>query len=129
MFMAVRGNVLAPGTIRALWRQTINLIPAQAPYSWTQSAPAPGAPITSPSAVDVTRALRYMTRSIYMGAGIDNSRFGALHTKITPRVNHKPVTLNAGGVRNRPTIRNRLTSFGSRVPPLNGPVAGAVKDA
>jgi hypothetical protein len=34
-------------------------------------------------------------------------------------VKSKPVTIPAGGVRNRPTVRNRITSFGSRVPPLN----------
>lgn len=128
MFHAVRGNILAPGTIRRLWRQTVNVIPAQAPFSWTGSAPAPGNPVPSPAGLDITRAIRYMTRSVYVAGGTDNSRFGALHTAIEPRHNYKPVTINAGGVRNRPTVRNRLTSFGSRVPTLNSRVSAATRD-
>lgn len=128
MILSLRGNILAPGQIRRLWRQTINLIPAQAPYSWTGSAPAPGMPERMPSAVGVTRALRYMARSVYAWEGADNSRFAALHTQIEQRHNYKPVTLNAGGVRNRPTVRNRLTSFGSRVPALNSKVSAAQGD-
>lgn len=81
-----------------------------------------------PGAFHVTRALRYMTRSLYMGGGIDNSRYAALHTQIEQRTNQKPVTLNAGNVRNRPTTRNRLTSFGSRVPSLNSRIAATARD-
>lgn len=128
MVVSVRGSIQAPGQVRALWRQTVNLISAQAPYSWTASGPAPDAPSFNPGVLMLTRALRYMTRSTYMGAGIDNTRFGALHTTIKPRVNSKGVTVGAGAVRNRPTVRNRLTSFGSRVPALNAPVSAAVKD-
>lgn len=128
MLFTLRGNRLAPGQVRRLWRQTVNVIAAQAPYSWTQSAPAPDRHGTTPGPLGVTRALRYMTRSTYAWEGADNSRYAALHTQIEQRTNMKPVTLNAGGVRNRPTIRNRLTSFGSRVPALNSRVSGAVRD-
>lgn len=128
MLMTLRGCILAPGQIRRMWRQTINLIPAQASYSWTRSAPEPGRPITSPEGVGITRALRYMTRSVYVQEGVDNTRFAALHTQIEHRNNYKPVTINAGAVRNRPTVRNRLTSFGSRVPVLNSRVAAAARD-
>lgn len=128
MIVSVRGSILAPGTVRRLWRQTVNYIAAGAPYSWTASAPTPDAPSVNPGVLALTRALRYMTRNTYIGAGVDNSRFGALHTTISPRVNSKPVTVNAGTVRNRPTVRNRLTSFGSRVPPLNARVSAAQKD-
>jgi hypothetical protein len=128
MIVSVRGSILAPGTIRRLWRQTVNQINAQAPYSWTASSPSPGNPRTNPGAYMITRALRYMTQSVYIGAGEDNTRYSALHTKIEQRVNSKPVSLNAGQNRNRPTVRNRLTSFGSRVPPLNPRVSAAEKD-
>lgn len=128
MLLNLRGCRQAPGQIRRMWRQTVNLIPAQAAYSWTNSAPAPGAPFISPGGVGITRALRYMTRSVYAQEGTDNSRFAALHTQIEQRHNYKPVTLNAGGVRNRPTVRNRLTSFGSRVPALNQSVSAAESD-
>lgn len=116
-----RGNVLGPGTIRRMWRQAINLVPAQPDFSWSQNGydrhPAP--------MFEPTRALRYMTRSIYMGSGIDSTRFSGLHTRIYPQVRSKPVTLGAGQVRTRPTVRNRITSFGQRVPAINQPVQGA----
>lgn len=122
MVISLRGCRLAVGQIRRLWRQSVDLIPAQAPYSWTDNANVgvQGAP-----PVGITRALRYMTKSVYMGAGIDHSRFDALHTVVIKRNAYKTVTVNAGQVRNRPTTRNRMTSFGSRVPTLNGPVQAA----
>lgn len=125
MRLSVRGQVLAPGTVRRLWRQTVDMIAGQASYSWTTNSPAPGRPVTHPPAVGVTRALRYMTRNLYVAAGTDNSRYGALHTTVSPRVKSKPITVGAGGSRNRPTVRNRLTSFGSRVTPLNSRVSAA----
>lgn len=125
MFITLRGNVLGVGQIRRMWKQAINLIPAQAPFSWTDSAPAPGRPIASPGPIGITRALRYMTRSVYMGAGTDHSRYDALHTVIVKRNTYKTVTVNAGQKRNQPTVRNRMTSFGSRVPTLNEQVAAA----
>jgi hypothetical protein len=125
MTVAMRGNILAPGTVRRMWRQVADMIPAQEPYSWTHSAPAPGRQFRNPGGLGVTTALRYMTRSIYVAGGTDGTRFSALHTKVEPRVHSKPVSLNAGGVRNRPTVRNRLTSFGSRVTPLNAKVPAA----
>jgi hypothetical protein len=69
-----------------------------------------------------------MARSVYIAGGTDNSRYEALHTMIDQRVNYRPVSINAGGVRNRPTIRNRITSFGSRVTPLNSRVSAATSD-
>jgi len=126
MSMSLRGNLLAPGTVRRMWRQVADMIPAQAAYSWTHNAPAPGRQVvTGPGPFQVTTSLRYMTRSVYVGAGTDATRLSALHTKIIQRVHSKPTSLNAGGVRNRPTVRNRLTSFGSRVTPLNAKVPAA----
>ncbi len=121
-----RGNILGPGQIRRMWRQSVNYIAAQPPFSWSENAPQPGRPLTNGVQVpNVTRAFRYMTRSIYMGSGIDSTRFSGLHTRIYPRVRAKPVTVGAGQVRTRPTVRNRITSFGQRVPTLNQPVQGA----
>lgn len=122
MFLTMRGNVLAPGQIRRLWKQSLAYVAAQAAYSWTHNSPAPGRPVISQDGFFITRAIRYMTRSVYIPAGVDNSRFEGIHTKIASRHNSKPVTLPAGGVKNRPTVRNRLTSFGSRVPTLNNRV-------
>lgn len=125
MTVTLRGCVLGAGQIRRLWRQAIDFIPAQAPFSWTENAPGPGRGVSSPGAFQVTRALRYMTRSLYVGGGVDHSRFDAMHTVIVKRNAYKTVTVNAGAVRNRPTVRNRMTSFGSRVPTLNQTVTAA----
>lgn len=120
--LTLRGMVLAPGTIRRFWRQAINYAPAMAPYSWTKNAPGPGRPVIAPDGFQITRALRYMTRNLYMGANIDNTRYAGLHTPVPPRKRAKLVTLGRGQTRSRPTTRNRMTSFGSRVQSLNTPV-------
>jgi hypothetical protein len=126
MIVDLRGCRLAVGQIRRLYRQTIDYIAAQAPYSWTTNAPQPGRPESVPlNGVGITRALRYMTRSVYMGSGIDNSRYDNMHTVVMKQNTYKTVTVNSGQVRNRPTTRNRMSSFGSRVPILNQQVAAA----
>ena len=121
MEVTLRGNVLGACQIRRLWRQSVNLINAQAPYSWTNDGVVNG----RTEGVGITRALRYMTRSLYMGSGIDNTRYAGLHTEIYPNVKSMPVTLGAGQVRTRPTVRNRVASFGSRVPTINQPIQAA----
>lgn len=126
--ISLRGCRLAAGQVRRLYRQSVNMIAASPPYSWTANGPT-----VRPfqGAVGVTRALRYMTRSTYIGGGTDNARFAGLHTAISPRQQRSAqsrghrVTVAAGSVRNRPTVRNRITSFGSRVAPLNGMVPAA----
>lgn len=126
MELTLRGCVLAAGQIRQMWRQSVNYTAAQAPYSWTDDAPQPGRPEFVPvRGFQITRALRYMTRSVYMAAGTDNTRVSELHTVIPNRVRSKQVTTGAGQRRNPPTVRNRLTSFGQRVPPLNPRVQAA----
>lgn len=115
----LRGNVLGFGQVRHLWRQSVNEFFAQHSYSWSQNAPQPGYGFTTPRGFQITRALRYMARSLYMGGGIDNSRYAGLHT-VVPKFNRgKMVTVGAGQKRSAPTVRNRMTSFGSRVTPLN----------
>ena len=122
-FLSRRGEVLGDGFIRYFWRQSINFVAAQAPYSWAKN----GNDQSPPTVVGLTRALRYMTRDIGPTSGVDNTRFAGLHTPISPRKRRTTaskggkVTLAHGSVRNRPTVRNRTTSFGSRVPILNRP--------
>lgn len=121
MVLSLRGCVLAYGQIRRMWRQSVDMIPAQAPYSWTDN----GNPVSPPGGVGITRALRYMTRSVYAAAGNDNTRFLGMHTVVKKQNVYKTVTVNAGQKRNQPTIRNRITSFGSRVPTLNQAIQAA----
>jgi hypothetical protein len=121
MVITLRGCILGAGQIRRLWRQSVDKIPAQGAFSWTENDTD-----TSQAPPDgVTRALRYLTRSVYMGGGIDHTRFDALHTTVYKQNVYKTVTVNKGQNRNRPTVRNRLTSFGARVPTLNQQVRAA----
>lgn len=123
MVMDLRGCKLGFGQIRKLWRQSIDFTGAMAPYSWTSNGGDDGQ--ASAGGVGITRALRYMTRSVYIGNGLDNTRYDELHTVIKKQNTYKTVTVNAGQKRNQPTTRNRLTSFGSRAPTLNQAVAAA----
>jgi len=70
-----------------------------------------------------------MTRSVYEAGGTDNSRFAGMHTPVGKRNVYKTVTIGVGQKRNQPTVRNRLTSFGSRVATLNQQVDAAQKQA
>ena len=121
MTITLRGCVLGYGQIRRMWKQSIDFISAQAPYSWANNGPT-NSPVVG---VGITRALRYMTRSVYMGQGIDNTRYEELHTYVGKQNAYKPVTVGAGQKRGQPTVRNRMTSFGSRVPTLNQSVPAA----
>lgn len=125
MTITLRGCVLAAGQIRRLWRQPSNVVPAQAPYSWSTNSPTGDRPVLTPGLFEVTRALRYMTRSLYVAGGTDNTRYAALHTVVKNENVYKTVTVGRGQTRSRPTLRNRMTSFGSRVPSLNQRVEAA----
>lgn len=108
-----------------MWRQSIDFTSAQDAFSWTANGlGADGIP-NGVNGDGITRALRYMTRSVYVGQGNDNSRYEALHSVIKKRNAYKAVTTQGGNSRSRPTVRNRLTSFGSRVPTLNTTVEAA----
>jgi hypothetical protein len=120
MFLTLRGNRLGFGQIRGLWRQSVDYVAAQN-FSWTHNANQP----TTGGPIGITRALRYMTRSVYIGGGLDHSRYDELHTIVRKQNMYKTVTVNSGQKRNQPTVRNRLTSFGSRVPTLNKAVRAA----
>lgn len=124
MTITLRGCILGAGQIRRLWRQSINFTPAQGPFSWTANANDSD---LTPS-VGITRALRYMTRSLYVAGGTDNTRYDALHTVIKKQNYYKTITVGKGQTRVRPTVRNRMTSFGSRVPTLNQQVSAAEKE-
>lgn len=107
----------ASGTIRRLWRQVLAGVPGPPPVPVSQ-LPA-----------EYTRALRYRAQSLYRPAGSTNSRFSMLHTVIAQRSRQPRAVYSAGTRRARPTVRNRMQSFGSRVEPLNrrAPAAQAAK--
>lgn len=110
----------AAGTIRRLWRQAVDYIgTGSGPFSWTNNAAVPGQ--GAKGLGQVTRALRYLASTRYVGAG-NFLRYGAPRPLVPGRHAMRPVTVQGGNRQNKPTIRNRLTSFGSRVPALNSTV-------
>jgi len=121
MVVSLRGCILGAGQIRRLWRQSVDLIPAMGSFSWSQN----GTSTNVNGGFDITRAIRYMTRSIYAGAGIDHTRFDMMHTVVNKQNMYKTVTVNVGQKRGQPTVRNRITSFGARVPTLNRQIVAA----
>jgi len=125
MAITLRGCILGAGQIRRLYRQSVDFVSAQDAISWTANGPGADGVANPVAGVDITRALRYKTSSLYLGGGIDNSRYAALHSVVRKQNMYKTITVAGGSVRGRPTVRNRLTSFGSRVPTLNQAVSAA----
>ncbi len=114
-------DVQAAGTIRRYWRQLAGLIPAPPEFSWSGNRPA----FSGERAYGWTRALRYKITSLYLPAGAGNTRYGAARPHVAMANAQPAVTLGAGTRQARPTVRNRLRSFGSRVTPLNSPIQAA----
>lgn len=106
-------GTLAAGTVRRLWQPIISPVPAPPPFE------------VSAQPTTITRTTRYSTRNFYQPSGSSDSRFLGLHTVIKQAVRSKPVSRGSGGTLGRPTLRNRMSSFGSRVPPLNPRVKAA----
>lgn len=99
------------GTVRRVFRQAINLTLPRQPLSWSYND----------GLGHVTRALRYKAASTYVGAG-SRTLYGRPRA-IRPAVHRQlPVTRTAGNKRNLPAVRNRLASFGRRVPTINQPL-------
>jgi hypothetical protein len=117
------GFRLAAGQIRRLWKPMVNQIIPATTYNQTTLSPSPDVPRDSQPPVEITRGYRYMVSTRNQGSG-DNLTYWGAHS-VVPIQQVKPTVTRGHGGRNRPTVRNRLTSFGSRVPTLNGPVEGA----
>jgi hypothetical protein len=113
----LRTGTEAPGTIRRIWHQLVSPVPAPPAFK-VSSSPFAG-----------QRTIRYKTSNVYLPAGDQRSfaRNGVrgLHTVIVQATRQHGATLTAGVRRGQPTIRNRISSFGSRVQPLNPRVAAA----
>lgn len=101
------------GTIRKLWRSTVGSTTFPAPFGWADN------PRT------ITRSLRYKASSLFMRAGNSHTDWGEPRPIIRPRVRSPLITRQAGNKPGMPTVRNRLASFGSRIPPLNAPSSNA----
>jgi len=98
------------GTIRRLWRTAFGSIPGPVPFAWAQNPPLYG-----------RRTLRYRATYMGRGAGTSATITGAPRRIVLARARVSPITRQAGNAPSRPTVRNRLRSFGSRVPTINQP--------
>jgi hypothetical protein len=130
MVLTLRGMRLATGQVRRLYKQKFNEIIPAGPYDQVTLAPSNLVPPSHHAGVDITMGYRYMIRSTYVGAGDGLSRWGGtgrpLHQSTQMKHVNPTPTLGAGNKsRGRPTVRNRLTSFGSRVPTINQPLPAA----
>lgn len=111
MTVDVNDRTDARGTIRHIFRQAVNTILPANPISWSYNN----------GQGHVTRALRYKAASTYVGAG-SRTAYGRPRP-IRPAVHRMlPVTRTAGNKRNLPAVRNRMASFGRRVPTINQPL-------
>lgn len=74
----------------------------------------------------VTVPVRYRASTRFRAAGTSNTLVRGVPRPIRKATSVQPrVTRQAGNAPSRPTVRNRLTSFGSRVPTLNPPSPNA----
>lgn len=104
---------VAAGTIRGLWRSSLGGARGPAPFGWADHPRI------------FTRSLRHRVTSLFMRAGNSRTDWGEPRPMIRPRARQSIVTRQVGNRPAGPTVRNRLTSFGSRVPPLNQPSPNA----
>lgn len=121
-----RTTVALPGTIRRWWRTPIGFITAKgsSDFSWTRNdfdeLPDNRDQYGNPIRLQVTGALRFLvsTRDV-LTAG--NQRSNPIARTVTPPRSFQPAPplTWVGNKQHRPTIRNRMSSFGSRVPPEN----------
>lgn len=114
-------GTLADGTIREFVMPIVNAISGGSAFNWTRNAndDAPD----GVNGVD-TNPVRYRVSTAFLGQGNQLSNPRARSFVQYPSRPHapNPVFLRAGQQQGKPTIRNRITSFGSRVPPINQPL-------
>lgn len=99
----------APGTIRRNIHTHANSILPPPPFSWVDNPP------------EITVPLRYRATSTFVGIGSSRSINAAPRPIIRRRARVSPITRQVGNKPGTPNVRNRLASFGSRVPPTNQP--------
>lgn len=104
---------LAPGSIRRDVYTQINSIPAPPPFGWADNPRI------------FTNPLRYRVSTRFRRIGNSRAINAALRPIVRRQVAVSTVTRQVGNKPSQPTVRNRLTSFGSRVPPLNQPSPNA----
>jgi hypothetical protein len=107
-----------PGTIRRLWQNVIGYTGAAPAFSWTRNGFEPEAPVRG----QVSSPLRYLISTVDTLTAGNQLSNPMMRPVVIRQPQAPPVPLTwAGNVQGRPTVRNRIRSLGSRVPPLNAP--------
>ena len=110
-------GTLLEGTIRRNIRGFVSFVGGTPPFSWTRNAfdvsgGAPRGAVTSPENFMIS------TRVVLT---VGNQRSNPLARPIygTWQLQPTPPLVRAGNAPGRPSVRERIVSLGSRVPPLN----------
>lgn len=116
---AVRTTAQVPGVIRRFWRAAARYTGAPRPFSWTDND------------FDQSSGYHGDGATTRLNLRIDSPETAVLHygnqlsrpmsrPLLTPSVaSAAPRLITNGNVRNRPVLRVRIPSYGSRVPALN----------
>lgn len=96
-------------TIRQLRQGKAASIPAPPPFGWAENPPI------------VTVPVRYRASTRFRGVGNSRTLWGEPRLIVRRNIDQPRVTRQAGNKPSQPTVRNRLASFGSRVPTVNPP--------
>lgn len=117
-----RLGVANPGTIRRFVMPALRYVGAQGPFSWTENSFSPDAPKGEGGSTNPLRYLISTTDTLTAGNQLSQPM---LRPAIPPSVAApSPPLVLAGNVQGRPTLRQRVPSFGSRIPTLNAPTPG-----
>jgi hypothetical protein len=118
----LRVTVANPGTIRRFLMPALRYVGAMGPFSWTENSFSPDAPRGPGGQTNPLRYLISTTDTLTAGNLLSNPM---MRPAVPPSVAYPaPPLVLAGNVQGRPTLRQRVPSFGSRIPALNTPVAG-----
>lgn len=116
-----RGIILGLGMIRSLWRPPLKGIDAPGGFNQATSSND----TSYRGAFHPTRHWLYKCGCISRTSGTSNTEFHGLHTPVAPATRKSRPSLGAGQRSNPRTVRNRMTSFGSRVQPINNTAPAA----
>lgn len=121
----LRETVANPGTIRRFVMPALRYVGAQGPFSWTENAFSPDAPRGPGGQSNPLRYLISTTDTTTAG----NLRSNPMRRPAVPPsvASPSPPLVLAGNVQGRPTLRQRVPSFGSRIPALNTQVPGQLE--
>ena len=123
--LQLRTTVQVPGVIRRFWRADPRYTGPPQPFSWTDNAFVPGPRFQgAPSTTKLN--FRIMSPgSAVLRYGNQLSR-PMMRPALTPSVAAAaPRLVTNGNMRNRPVLRMRVPSYGSRIPALNQAAPGS----